>query len=69
MRNEILPDASVTDPKVFEEKVVLTRDIAGVLRKNIVQARRVENTSPEDKEKWRTSPLQILSSSHSYSPL
>ena len=61
LRNEILPDASTTDPKAFEEKITLTRDIAEVLRKNIVQARRVENSSPEDKEKWRTSPRVITS--------
>ncbi|KIP04799.1 hypothetical protein PHLGIDRAFT_75374 [Phlebiopsis gigantea 11061_1 CR5-6] len=53
LRNEILPDASTTDQKAFEEKINLTRDIAEVLRKNIVQARRVESASPQDKEKWQ----------------
>lgn len=51
IRNEILPNASTTDPKAFEEKITLTKEIADVLRKNIVQARRVENPSSE--EKWR----------------
>ena len=48
MRNEILPGSSVTDSKTFEEKITLAKEIADVLRKNIVQARRVEN-----EDRWR----------------
>ena len=48
MRNEILPSSSVTDSKTFEEKITLAKEIADVLRKNIVQARRVEN-----EDRWR----------------
>ena len=51
MRSEVLPDATVTDPKAFEDKVTLAKEIAEVLRKNVVQARRVENPG-SDKEKW-----------------
>ncbi|THG95037.1 hypothetical protein EW026_g6542 [Hermanssonia centrifuga] len=55
MRNEILPDASLSDKQVFSEKITLAREIAEVLRKNVVQARKVENPDSE-KEKWQ---LQI----------
>ena len=40
LRNEILPNASVTDTKTFEEKITLTKEIAEVLRKNIVHSGR-----------------------------
>lgn len=55
MRNEVVPNAvAVTDPAIFEQKVTLARDIAGVLRKNIVQARRVEHDGrvPEGEDRW-----------------
>lgn len=52
LRNDILPNVSTTDSKTFEEKITLTKEIAEVLRKNIVQARRVEN--PLTQEQWRT---------------
>lgn len=52
LRNDILPNVSTTDSKTFEEKISLTKEVAEVLRKNIVQARRVEN--PLTQEKWRT---------------
>ncbi|KAI0691172.1 RF-1 domain-containing protein [Cytidiella melzeri] len=48
MRTEVMPDASVTDPQVFSAKVTLAREIAEVLRKNVVQARKAE-----DKETWK----------------
>lgn len=51
MRTDVLPNASTTDVNSFEEKIRLTKEIAEVLRKNIVQARRVEN--PASEEKWR----------------
>ncbi|KAL4253979.1 Mitochondrial zinc maintenance protein 1, mitochondrial [Abortiporus biennis] len=52
MRSEIIPNATTTDTKQFEEKVTLAKEIAEVLRKNIVQAERVE---PEDgaEERWK----------------
>ncbi len=59
MRNEILPDASLSDKQVFSEKITLAREIAEVLRKNVVQARKVENPDSE-KEKWRTSQITPL---------
>lgn len=49
MRNEVIPNASVVDPKAFEDKVATAREIAQIIRTNIVQARRVEAES----EKWR----------------
>ncbi|RPD73477.1 hypothetical protein L226DRAFT_510257 [Lentinus tigrinus ALCF2SS1-7] len=53
IRNEVLPYGPNVDPKLLEEKVTLVRDIADVLRKNIVQARKVEEAAgPEAKERW-----------------
>ncbi|CAL1703670.1 unnamed protein product [Somion occarium] len=54
MRNEVLPCPLTMDPTQFEEKIVLTRDIADVLRKNIVQARKIElPSSNEDRYQLR----------------
>ncbi len=53
IRNEVLPYSSTTDPKQFEEKITLVQEIADVLRKNVVQARKVEHSpSAEQKEIW-----------------
>ena len=49
MRAEVLPNATTTDEKQFEARINLTREIADVLRKNIVQARRIEGSE----DKWR----------------
>ena len=49
MRTEVVRDATITDMKVFEEKVALAREIADVLRKNVVQAQK-----QEAKDTWRT---------------
>ena len=55
IRNEVLPYSSNVDPKLLEEKVTLVREIADVLRKNVVQARKVEAAAgPEAKERWGT---------------
>ncbi|KAI0340136.1 hypothetical protein BDW22DRAFT_1450566 [Trametopsis cervina] len=40
MRTEIMPNASVTEPEEFTAKVTLAKEIADVLRKNVVQARK-----------------------------
>ncbi|GJE98138.1 peptide chain release factor-like protein [Phanerochaete sordida] len=50
VRNEILPAASIADQAIWEEKIALTREISEVLRRNIVQARKVEDAS---EEKWQ----------------
>ena len=61
IRNEVLPYSSALDVKQFEEKVTLVREIADVLRKNVVQARKVEHSpSPEHKELWGTYVLRGL---------
>lgn len=53
IRNEVLPYSSSIDPEQFEEKVTLVREIADVLRKNVVQARKVEHSPSQDqKEVW-----------------
>lgn len=56
MRNDTVQGRSLTDEKAYEENVKLAREVADVLRKNIVQARRVEGASgtPDD-ETWSTS--------------
>ncbi|KAM5542595.1 hypothetical protein V8D89_003556 [Ganoderma adspersum] len=56
IRNEVLPYSSSIDPKDFQEKVTLVQDIANVLRKNVVQARKVEQSpSAEQKDVWELS--------------
>ncbi|OSC97616.1 hypothetical protein PYCCODRAFT_1440000 [Trametes coccinea BRFM310] len=53
IRYEILPYNPQIDAKQFEEKVTLVKEIADVLRKNVVQARKVEEApSPDEKELW-----------------
>ncbi|KAI0695434.1 RF-1 domain-containing protein [Cerioporus squamosus] len=53
IRNEVLPYGPTVDPKQLEEKVTLVREIADVLRKNVVQARKVESAADaEAKERW-----------------
>lgn len=47
MRSEVVP-TSTLEPPVFEEKVKLAREIAGVLRTNIVQGRKVEEPTDAD---------------------
>ncbi|PCH38469.1 hypothetical protein WOLCODRAFT_136298 [Wolfiporia cocos MD-104 SS10] len=42
IRSEVLTYPSSSDPKQFEEKIKLTREIADVLRKNVVQGVRIE---------------------------
>lgn len=50
MRHDTVQGRSLTDEKAYEENVKLAREISDVLRKNIVQARRVAGASdiPED---------------------
>ncbi|KAI0806952.1 RF-1 domain-containing protein [Fomes fomentarius] len=52
IRNEVLPYSASIDPKQFEEKVTLVREIADVLRKNVVQARKVDGAVAEDQGRW-----------------
>ncbi len=52
MRAEVIPNSAVAEPAAFEEKVKLAREIADILRKNVVQARRVEEAQDE---RWRAS--------------
>ncbi|EIM90375.1 uncharacterized protein STEHIDRAFT_154200 [Stereum hirsutum FP-91666 SS1] len=54
MRNDTIQGRSLTDEKAYEENVKLAREIVDVLRKNIVQARKVDGASgrPDD-ETWK----------------
>ena len=53
VRNDLLPYNPEMDVKQFEQKVTLVREIADVLRKNVVQARKVEEArGPDEKEIW-----------------
>ncbi|KAI0668518.1 RF-1 domain-containing protein [Trametes maxima] len=53
IRGEVLPYNPQMDSKQFEEKVTLVREIADVLRKNVVQARKVDEAqSVEENETW-----------------
>ena len=49
VRNELLPYDATLDPQQFERKVTLVHEVADVLRRNIVQARKLED---EGKEVW-----------------
>ena len=53
IRNEVLPYDATLDSKQFEQKVTLVREIADVLRANIVQARKVGEAANDDgREVW-----------------
>ncbi|KAH9923946.1 RF-1 domain-containing protein, partial [Epithele typhae] len=54
IRNEMLPyETTTVDEAQFAEKVALVRDVADVLRKNVVQARRLDGAQTEEgQEKW-----------------
>ena len=53
IRNEVLPYSASIDPTQFNEKVTLVREIADVLRRNVVQARKVDSAAEvEDKDRW-----------------
>ena len=62
MRTEVVPDATITDMKVFEEKVALAREIADVLRKNVVQAQKQE--ANDTWRTWNTSSALAFESRH-----
>lgn len=53
MRVDTIRGQTLTDPTAYEENVKLAREVADVLRKNIVQARRTSAT-PESQgnEVW-----------------
>lgn len=51
MRADALAAQSETDPTAYEQHSFLAREIATVLRRNIVQARKI-NAQGEDR--WRT---------------
>lgn len=50
MRKEslVLEGAAQNDPKQVEEKIQLAKDLAMMLRRNVVQAHRIENDSASD---------------------
>ncbi|KAI0648266.1 RF-1 domain-containing protein [Trametes meyenii] len=52
IRSEVLPYNPQMDPKKFEEKVTLVKEIADVLRKNVVQARKVDEAHNAENETW-----------------
>jgi peptide chain release factor len=41
MRSDAIEACSITDSKIYEEKVQLAKDIARVLRMNVVQAKKI----------------------------
>ncbi|KDQ59523.1 hypothetical protein JAAARDRAFT_624063 [Jaapia argillacea MUCL 33604] len=48
MRAEYVQGRSQTDPALYEEKVNLANEVATILRRNVVQARKVVEKSSED---------------------
>ncbi|EPQ58405.1 hypothetical protein GLOTRDRAFT_126896 [Gloeophyllum trabeum ATCC 11539] len=53
MRTEYVQGRAQTDPKAYEEKIKLASEVAEVLRRNFVQARKVEHNAETDSEVWR----------------
>ncbi|TFK55200.1 hypothetical protein OE88DRAFT_1732462 [Heliocybe sulcata] len=53
MKTEYVQGRSQTDSKLYEEKVQLAKEVADMLRRNLVQARKVGHTEESDKEVWR----------------
>ena len=53
MRHDTLAGRSQTDTKLYEQNVTLAREVADVLRKNIVQAQKIAEPSTVDgQETW-----------------
>jgi len=50
MRADVLAAQSETDPTAYEQHATLAREVATVLRRNIVQARRIDGNG---EERWR----------------
>ncbi|KAA1471317.1 hypothetical protein DENSPDRAFT_929468 [Dentipellis sp. KUC8613] len=54
IRQDTLDARSIVDPTAYEDKIQLSREIAQVLRRNIVQAHKVSETSSADgSETWK----------------
>ena len=54
IRRDILTTDSAPDTKVILEKITLVRDIADILRRNVVQARKTQDESSSDGAgRWR----------------
>jgi len=52
IRQDALAASSVTDPTLYQQQEQLAREIADVLRKNIVQATRVAENTQSELETW-----------------
>ena len=57
MRQDALSASSITDPTLYQQQEQLAREIADVLRKNIVQATRVAERTQSELETWSTCEL------------
>lgn len=53
MRTDAIESHSLTDPFLYEEKAKLARDMAQILRMNVVQGEKVWNPGEEIPVKWR----------------
>jgi len=51
MRSEALIATSITAPEEYQRQIQLTQDIANVLKKNVVQAAKVDDR--DESETWR----------------
>ncbi|TCD65632.1 hypothetical protein EIP91_002437 [Steccherinum ochraceum] len=52
MRTEVIPRSTALETSAFEERVKLAREIATVLRTNVVQGRKVESSSVDGEARW-----------------
>lgn len=58
IRRDILTTESAPDATLILEKITLVRDIADILRRNVVQASKVhDESSPDGAERWRKASL------------
>lgn len=56
MRTDAVSAREELNPEVYEQHTQLARDIADVLKKNIVQAVKTTSSEDEAKETWRKYP-------------
>jgi peptide chain release factor len=55
MRTDAVNARTVTDPAAYEQHIQLTREIADILRRNVVQALKVKESTGQGEEKPRWS--------------
>lgn len=52
MRQDALVASSITDPKLYQNQEQLARDVADILRRNIVQGTKVAQDQHSEQDTW-----------------